>query len=108
MLPAASGCPRVRQRHELAHLLLGIFRAWTRSIAGRKSEMSPFPICPKIHRGPTHRPKSQINRRTPGHSPPSRSRPGLSTGSTVRQTPAALHHDGDENLKDYIAAEEQE
>ena len=55
-----------------------------------------------------HRPKSQINRRIPGRSPPSRSRPGLSAGSTVRQTPAALHHDGDENLKDYIAAEEQE
>jgi len=36
------------------------------------------------------------------------SHPGLSAGSTVRQTPAALHHDGDENLKDYIAAEEQE
>jgi hypothetical protein len=34
--------------------------------------------------------------------------PQAPAGSTVRQTPAALHHDGDENLKDYIAAEEQE
>jgi hypothetical protein len=31
---------------------LAIFRTSTRSIAGRKSEISPFPIYPKIHRGP--------------------------------------------------------
>jgi hypothetical protein len=52
VFPAAEDVPRVRQRQELAHFLLGIFGAWTRSMAGRKSGISASPIYPNIHGRP--------------------------------------------------------